>query len=249
MTETLWDGAFNLSDLGGLPTDRGQTRAGTIFRSGRPETLTNQGWREARRAGLRTIVDLRNDAERSRLDYHPVIDADAMDGIDVRFAPTEDPDDPEFMRVCGPWLDHPRSYADNLAFYPSKFLVVFEAIAKSRGAVLVHCSGGRDRTGMVVAMLLALAGVSPEVIADDYELAFREAHAHVARHPERSREDVYSEEDLTARVEERRAAMIEWIGGFDVGEYLIEIGLSQDDLARLTDLLNQPEPRAGTWNA
>lgn len=237
MTETLWDGAFNLSDLGGMPTDRGPTKTGTIFRSGRPETLTNQGWRDAKRAGLKTIVDLRNDRERPRLDYHPMIDAEAMDGIGVVFAPTEDPDDPEFMRVCGPWLDHPRSYADNLRFYPSKFLVVFEAISQARGAVLVHCSGGRDRTGMVVAMLLALVGVPADIIADDYELAFREAHAHQARHPERVREGLHSEEELTARVEERRAAMIDWIGSFDVGEYLSEVGLSQNDLARLKDWL------------
>jgi protein-tyrosine phosphatase len=238
MIETMWDGAFNLADLGGLPTDRGPTKTGAIFRSGRPETLTNQGWRDARRAGLRTIVDLRNERERSRLEYHPLIDTDAMDGIDVICAPTEDPDDPEFMRVCGPWLDHPRSYADNLVFYPSKFLAVFEAIAESRGAVLIHCSGGRDRTGMVVAMLLALAGVSAEAIADDYELAFREAHEHVARHPERSREDVYSEAELTARVEERRVAMTDWMGGFGVDEYLSEIGLSQNNLATLTNLLH-----------
>jgi hypothetical protein len=238
MTETSWDGAFNLSDLGGLSTDHGPTKTGAIFRSGRPETLTNQGWRDAKRVGLETIVDLRNERERARLDYHPVIDADAMDGISVVLAPTEDPDDPEFMRVCGPWLDHPRSYADNLRLYPSKFFVVFEAIVQSRGTVLVQCSGGRDRTGMVVAMLLGLAGVSPDVIADDYERAFREAHAHQARHPERAHERLFSADELNGRVAERREAMIDWIGSFDVGGYLLDVGLSEADVAWLKGRLN-----------
>ncbi|HEY0260350.1 MAG TPA: tyrosine-protein phosphatase [Lacisediminihabitans sp.] len=237
MTETSWDGAFNLWDLGGLPTDRGPTPSGVVFRSGSRETLTNQGWRDAKRAGLETIVDLRNESERLRLDHHPIIDADALEGIGVVFAPTEDPDDPEFMRVCGPWLDHPRSYADNLRFYPAKFRTVFKAIARSRGPVLIHCSGGRDRTGMVVAMLLALAGVSADLIADDYERAFREAHAHQTRHPEQAREQLYSEEELGSRVAERRAAMVEWIGHFDVAGYLREIGLDEADRTRLRNLL------------
>ncbi len=239
MTETGWDGAVNLSDLGGLHVGDGLTKSGSIFRSGRPETLTSQGWRDAKRAGLETVVDLRNDRERARRGYDPIIDADATGGIRVVLAPTEDPDDPEFMRVCGPWLDHPRSYADNLRLYPSKFLAVFEAIARSRGAVLVHCSGGRDRTGLVVAMLLALAGVSAEIIADDYERAFREAHAHQARHPERAHEELYSEEELTARVVERRGAMIEWIRGFDVVDFLSDIGLHPDHVARLSAKLRE----------
>jgi protein-tyrosine phosphatase len=233
MTEARWDGAFNLEDLGGRLADRGATREGSVFRSGRPETMTNQGWRDARSAGLTTIVDLRNERERGRLDFHPVIDSDAMNGIVVISAPTEDPDDSEFMRVCGPWLDHPRSYADNLRFYPAKFLLVFESIAHAPGAVLVHCSGGRDRTGMVTAMLLALVGVSPELIVDDYERAFREAHAHQARHPERASEQLYSQEELNDRIVERRAAMIDWIERLDVAGYLRDIGMSEVDIERL----------------
>ena len=39
------------------------------------------------------------------------------------------------------------------------------------GGVLVHCHAGKDRTGLVVALLLAVAGVAPEVIAADYALS------------------------------------------------------------------------------
>ncbi len=237
MSQVNWDGAFNLSDLGGMPTPDGATKNGRVFRSGRPETLTNQGWRDAKAAGLTTIVDLRNNRERARLDYDPIVGPEVLEGIDVILAPTEDPDDPEFMEVCGPGLDHPRSYPDNLAFYPEKFRNVFNAISHAKGSVLVHCSGGRDRTGMISAMLLSLAGVAPQVIADDYERAVRDANAYQAQHPERAREPIYGPEELDARIAERRTALIDWIGSFEVQSYLEEIGLSSVEIAQLTNLL------------
>lgn len=60
----LWDGARNLSDLGGLPTRNGsQTRTGRVWRSGATEWMTGVGWQAAARAGLVRVIDLRNDAE------------------------------------------------------------------------------------------------------------------------------------------------------------------------------------------
>jgi len=233
--DVTWDGAFNLRDLGGLPVAGGGTTAhGRIFRSGAPEFLTTAGWTAALAAGLTTIVDLRNaPRETQREPHHPEIDETVRAGIDILNRPTEDPDDEEFMRVCGPWLDHPRSYADNLAFYPRKFAAAFTAIADSPGAVLVHCSAGRDRTGMITAMLLQLTGVTLDTILDDYEAAVRGVNAFMAKHPEGSREPLRPEEELDARVVERRAALGAWLAGFDAAEYLAGAGLSGDTVARL----------------
>jgi protein-tyrosine phosphatase len=51
---------------------------------------------------------------------------------------------------------------------PEAFADVFTTLAHTQGTVLFHCFAGKDRTGLVAAMLLALAGVSPEHIAADY---------------------------------------------------------------------------------
>ena len=127
-----WDGARNLADLGGLPfTAGGRTAHGRVFRSAATESMTDQGWADARAAGLATVVDLRNQRERGR---------GAAAGIAVVHAPTEDPDDAEFLSECGPWLDHPRSWAANLRLYPDKLARVFTAIAESGGPVLIHCA-------------------------------------------------------------------------------------------------------------
>ena len=236
-----WDGAFNLRDLGGMPLlAGGSTARHRVFRSGAPEYLTTRGWQEAVADGLRTVVDLRNaPAETEREGHHPQVDEAAFAAIDILNRPTEDPLDPEFMRVCGPWLDHPRSYADNVAFYPERFAALFEAMAmaSARGAVLVHCAGGRDRTGMVVAMLLSLVGVETAAIVDAYSVAFRAVNAFIAEHPEASRERARPLEELDARVAERAVALEEWLRSFDVEGYLMDAGLSRATIARLRGLL------------
>ena len=236
-----WDGAFNLRDLGGLPTaDGGTTLHNRVYRSGGPEHLTNFGWAQATEAGLRTVIDLRNGPEETaRRPHHPVIDDAAMSAITVLNTPTEDPADPQFREICGPWLDHPRSYADNVALYPDKFALVFDTIACADGQLLVHCAAGRDRTGMVVGMLLSLNGVSAQTIADDYEVAVRAVNDHILANPDTSRELPHSNEVLGERLTERRAALIAWLDQFDVAGYLMEAGVSPERVTRLRRLLRE----------
>jgi protein-tyrosine phosphatase len=67
MSETRhvgWDGFFNARDLGGLPVrGGGRTRRGSLIRSADLRFVTRNGWQQARAAGVRTVVDLRNDEE------------------------------------------------------------------------------------------------------------------------------------------------------------------------------------------
>lgn len=234
-----WDGALNLSDLGGLPfVGGGSTESGRIFRSGAPEWMTARGWTQAAAAGLTTIVDLRNAEEIGRRSYHPDVPDSATESFAVVRTPTEDPDDEEFMRVCGPWLDHPRSYADNLRFYPEKYAAVFRAVAGAPGAVLVHCSGGKDRTGLVTALLLTIAGVDRSAILDDYEAAFRTANAHLASHPHLARHFATTPHELDEWVTERRLALETLLDELDPLAYLAAAGLTSPELAALSARLH-----------
>lgn len=239
-----WDGARNLADLGGLPLlDGGRTRAGVVWCSAAPEWLTPDGWRAARAAGLTRVVDLRNDRERERRAEHPIVDASDLAGIEVVHAPTEDPTDPEFLAECGPWLDHPKSWAPNLTRYPAKFARVFTAIAEAEGAVLVHCAGGRDRTGMVCSVLLNLAGATPEAIAGNYERGFRgaaEHRGHGMAYNSASGQWVVgpsgpalSDAELDERISARRPALLDWVRTFDAASYLDSIGVESSRLRTL----------------
>lgn len=242
-----WEGARNLGDLGGLPlADGGTTKPGRVYRSAAPEWMTDRGWDAARAAGLTTVVDLRNDMERGRSEVHPVIAADAMADITVVHVPTEDPEDEQFLAECGPWLDDPSSWAANLRLYPDKVARVLTAIAEAEGPVLVHCAGGRDRTGMIGSVLLVLAGATHESIVGNYEAGFREAAQHRGHGLSfdadsgtwvSAPEEAWSEEELEAALADRRPALAEWLETFDAEAYVRGWGIDTASLRTLQQLL------------
>ncbi|WP_395696434.1 tyrosine-protein phosphatase [Nocardioides sp.] len=243
-----WDGARNLADLGGFSlVGGGVTRHGVVYRSAAPEWLTAAGWRAAREAGLARVVDLRNTRERGRRQEHPVLDEAATAGIEVVNLPTEDPDDPAFLAACGPWLDHPASWAPNLALYPDRLARVFAELARTPSPVLVHCAGGRDRTGMVCSMLLVLAGAEESAVCASYEQGYRGAARHSGHGwsydpdagswttdaPDRQ----VSPEELDEEIAARLPTLREWIAATDVRGYLRDAGLTDRELDDVRALL------------
>jgi protein tyrosine/serine phosphatase len=171
-----WDGCVNVRDLGGLPTeDGGETRSGRIIRADNLGALTGAGWRSLEGHGIERIVDLRwpeeaaedpprdvaievvsisvlGDTMEASLDYMRELDAhlDAVDDVAEHYA----------------W-----SYVEFLERNRERFGAALAAIADADGPVVIHCMGGKDRTGLVAALLLRLAGVSLEEIGRDYALS------------------------------------------------------------------------------
>jgi len=118
-------------------------------------------------ARIRTIVDLRNPDERTALPARP-----AEAGIDTVHVALDDVEDTALWQEL--WdrrLDGtPLYYGPFLERKPERCAAAVAAVARARpGGVVVHCGVGRDRTGLVSLLLLALAGVEPEAIAADYE--------------------------------------------------------------------------------
>jgi hypothetical protein len=174
MRDLDWDGCRNIRDLGGLPTPlspTGVTIEGRVARGPRRELLTDAGWTAARGWGLRSVVDLRNEGEIGRRETDPVVES--LDALCIVHAPTEDQSHPEFQAVCMPILDSPEYWQHNLRILPGHVRGALAAIAGARPGILMHCSAGRDRTGMMSALLLANAGVSAEDILADYATSVR----------------------------------------------------------------------------
>lgn len=172
MTQALdWEGCLNVRDLGGLPTEDGRaTQPGRVVRADNIRKLTDTGWQALADHGVRRVVDLRMPvelAEDSPRDVdvdvvHVSVFGDGMDeayvaGLDAHLASVEDVAD-----------HYVYSYVDWLERYREHFGRAFAAIADADGTVLVHCMGGKDRTGVVSALLLRLAGVPYNVIGEDY---------------------------------------------------------------------------------
>ncbi|HEY8296209.1 MAG TPA: tyrosine-protein phosphatase [Micrococcaceae bacterium] len=216
-----WDGAVNARRL-----------AGGIYRMGRSEWVTETGWQQAWDAGVRTVIDLRNESERARRPTDPQVPSRALARFAVVHCPTEDPDNAQFQALCLPYLNHPRSYADNLRLFPELVTGVFRAIAAAEGPVVVHCSAGRDRTGLISTMLLRLAGAGPAEIGTAYELSVRGINAwHKVSPVPHPHERYYPEAELAPLLAERLEALARFAGGVEVADYLLDHGLSAAELA------------------
>jgi hypothetical protein len=222
-----WDGAVNAWHV-----------AGRVYRIGRREWLTAEGWRQAYDDGVRTVVDLRNSREARRRDTDPAVAESAWSGVRIISAPTEEPDDSRFTAVCGPYLNDPAHYLHNVLLYPKKFVDVFRAVGAGTGAVVIHCAAGRDRSGMVAAMLQDLAGDSDQLIADGYAKGARGINERHRTHgPPHARERYLDDAELTPLLEQRGRTVVEFVRELDTRAFLLRNGLSDADLAAVLSLL------------
>jgi len=165
-----WDGCLNARDLGGHPTaDGSETLYGRVVRADSVRQLSEAGWRAALAYGVRTVVDLRHREERSA-------DPPGSLPVEVVEAPFFELDDGTLAELAaveaagGDGATVTRGiYLVFLERFRANVARAIAAVAHAPdGAVLVHCVGGKDRTGLVSAFLLHLAGVDREEIADDY---------------------------------------------------------------------------------
>ncbi|WP_040338732.1 tyrosine-protein phosphatase [Candidatus Blastococcus massiliensis] len=201
------DGTANTRDLGGLPTtDGGRTLSGRVLRSDNLQGLSDADvGRLVDGIGLREVIDLRTSAEvllegrgplRSRPEVthrHFTLLPERGEYTDV-FAVEED----EVPDLPAGWLESvlPRQFAEHdesepppvrsyigyLTHRPEAVVAAMRALAAPvEGASVVHCAAGKDRTGVVVALTLAVAGVPHEEIAIDYGLSGDVIDAIVAR--------------------------------------------------------------------
>ncbi len=153
-------GLYNARDLGGLPVRGGRVKEGALIRTESLTRLGEGGVDALAEAGVSRVVDLRRPGESP--ETHPYADqADVYVNL-----PVEDPAD--IKDTHGPMVD---LYVDMVDARPELFAAAVGAIADAPdGAVVVHCAGGKDRTGLVVAMALTVAGAEAEVVAADYAI-------------------------------------------------------------------------------
>ncbi|MFK0009974.1 tyrosine-protein phosphatase [Paenarthrobacter sp. NPDC090520] len=215
-----WDGAVNAWRV-----------AGDVYRMGRHEWVTAAGWQQMYDDGVRTVIDLRASRERRQRDTDPQVPDDVKARIDVVHCPTEDPDHSQFTTLFGPYLKEPGQYGEYLALFADKIALVFTAIAASPGKVVVHCSAGRDRSGVIALMLQRLAGVDDREIVRGYELAARGINERHRTHGAPHAHDPYlPAADLEALLERRRTALEAFLAGLDVQAYLRANGVTDSQL-------------------
>jgi protein tyrosine/serine phosphatase len=225
-----WPGFINARDLGGLRSAGGDVvvRPGAVVRSASVHAVTADGWASARAAGIRSVVDLRDDDE---IAQDPVSSAPPS-AIPVLPVALDDSTDREFWdRMDADGLDgtplYLRPFLDEK---PERCVAAMRAVLTApAGGILVHCVAGRDRTGLVSLLLLGLAGVSPDEIADDYLLSDTPLEEHFAAN-DRPSQRAAIERAVATHGTTVRAAMVQLASTLEVGDYLRRAGMSPAEL-------------------
>src|SRR5438067_6571603 len=168
-----WDACFNIRDLGGYAAAAGRrTRWRALLRGDNLGWLKPSGRAALIDYGVRTIIDIRHPSEVARAP-HPFAAAARRRG------------DPGYLNLpMSDWTDRSlRERIESAATNEEIYRIVLDrariqvgrivrAIADAPdGPVLVHCNAGKDRTGVIAGLALALAGVPAPTIAQDYALS------------------------------------------------------------------------------
>jgi protein tyrosine/serine phosphatase len=234
-----WNGCLNVRDLGGFETEDGaETRFGRVVRADSIRQLTDAGWDAAVRYGIRTAVDLRFADE---LEDDPPAEL-PIAVVQLSLFGEPDPERWRELDRGAAALGDPAAatayvYLETLEEHRPRFAAAIAAVADAdRGGVLVHCVGGKDRTGLVSALLLRLAGVDVEAIGADYALS----EINLAERHERwivEAADEAERERLRRITRSPAAAMVEVLGELDrryddVASYLRAGGAVDGVLAR-----------------
>lgn len=237
-------GLYNLRDAGGYRTiDRRVVRRRRIWRSDSPHSLDSSGQAALRALGIRTLIDLRTTVETTRQPLRLAPDS----GLRYRHRPLfedwrallhEGEAGPDLIRYNELLLDRCQ---------PALRAVFEEIAAPETGAVLIYCTAGKDRTGLVIALLLALAGVPTATITADYAASYHYLAPLLAQ----LRSNIHGSGNDPAAKEEilRSPPLVMWrtleylrlsYGG--AAAYVAQIGVTKETIYRLQALLLSENP-------
>ena len=243
LNHTHWitlEGAFNVRDVGGYPADGGMTRPNALFRADSLHKLTQADQDVLLERNLRTVVDLRHASEFSVsanvFSESEVVNYHSVPLFDVQ---------PDVSQSAA--VDLATIYRYMIDSCQTGLLKALQTIGNApEGAVLIHCTAGKDRTGVVTALSLYAVGVSREVIIEDYALtseAMNRLRPRLLGNAELTPEAASHLEKMLGSEPALMAELLDYIdldyGG--INSYLAQIGFSSTDRDLLHTRLIQPD--------
>ena len=187
------EGAANVRDLGGMPTvDGGRTARGRLLRADNLQELTPSDVAVlVRDMGVSTVVDLRSSNELKsegpapldgvpevRHAHHPVLPERGTNTDIIAAALATKAEQDRSRYPADPTCGHYLGYLEDR---PDQVTGALRSIAHAEGAAIVHCAAGKDRTGVLIALALTVAGVTPRAVVADYARSAERGDAIIAR--------------------------------------------------------------------
>jgi protein-tyrosine phosphatase len=224
----------NFRDVGGYAARYGETSFGVLYRSGTLADATPSDLDKLADLGVKTILDLRDDESKAS-------------------QPDKTAKDARFAEILLPVNGNgrvPKDHADQVDSYlemieePVSARKIFLSIAHALKPVVIHCTAGKDRTGIFIALILLANGVPFHDVNADYMLSFpyltRMSRLTMAKYPD------FPKTVLTPDVNFLREVMDVFSKRYGtVDDYFHAIGISDDDVALLDNLLGKQEKSCG----
>lgn len=227
------EGSWNVRDLGGYATVDGRvTRWGRAIRAGNLDKVTTTGQQVLIDYRVKTIIDLRDMQEVT--DYPDVFAESTV--VSYKHLPIAKDG------YNGGYVTLKELYCNYCDGYQPSIRTIVGEIAESEPGVLFHCFAGKDRTGIVAALILGTVGVPDAVIAEDYALTSQRItmlHEGWRAWAIQQGQDMERfEHDISAEA----TTMIEMLGHIHhryggVANYLSTCGVTERQLEQLRDLL------------
>lgn len=229
----ITENIVNCRDLGGYPTaDGGVTAFGRVLRCGILKDPTGSDMKTLEKFGVKTVIDLRGNSEKA--DMPDVFERlPEFDYYHISLLETN----PIFSKKC---TDMCGMYILSLTEYKENYAAALRLISSLTEPFLFHCFAGKDRTGLLAAMLLSAAGVCREDIVADYQVSFtyfrpayeREIAADSGVIWEKNPAKFYSDPSVMERILDYFDAEFGGVTG-----YFGYIGLTEEEIKRISEIL------------
>jgi len=233
-----FEGCFNFRDIGGYTNQDGKrVKSGLYFRAGRQDRMTDQDLLKLSDLKISTQIDLRKPDEALQQGKGPL---EAMGANYINIAVIPEGGSDQLSRLVGDTGISGKRYLGYLEFGPSSWLRIFEILANEDSLpVILHCTAGKDRTGVSTAFLLSVLGVSRDLIEADYLLTNLDTQRQAdfiestVGYPEG-----FDRESMVAAAGVPEEALKDFLDGVEskwgsaVG-YLEEIGVTQDQMDKI----------------
>jgi len=230
-----FEGCFNFRDIGGyLNQDGKRVKKGLYFRAGRQDRMSNKDLSQLSDLKISTQIDLRKPDEVLDQGKGPL---EAMGTKYINIAVIPEGGSDQLSRLVGDTGISGKRYLGYLEFGPTSWLRLFGILANEGNLpVVLHCTAGKDRTGVSTAFLLSVLGVSREVIEADYLLTNLDTERQAdfiestVGYPEG-----YDRERMMAVAGVPETAMKDFLDGVEskwgtVVEYLEKIGATREQM-------------------
>lgn len=223
-------GAYNVRDLGGYQSKMGITKEGVYLRSDSTSRLNANDMNWLKAYGLTTVIDLRSTLEkqqeqskfenRSDINYYSVPMLDQIQSNGLTNLPSS-----LF-----------ETYVGLLEQAKSDYKYIFDLLANTQGAVLYHCTAGKDRTGVLSMLLLDLVGVDHAIIVQDYAITRQLIEPNVRMQlDELEKHGIKGMDFLFDSKEETMEQTLDYLIDHyhNAKEYLLSCGVSQENIEKI----------------